>query len=139
MKKITSLILILIGFFLFVLTSCGNPGELSAEATVEDFIQALYSRDPGQLQEHAPFFAELGVEAKEELFDSVQDFSNWEIKSVRVEGKKAEVLVQFYSADKNLRIQFPLRAEGGKWKIQNRISTSTTIDFIPAETSKSES
>lgn len=117
-----------------IFASCSTPGEEKAAELVTRFIQGLYIQDEEAVQQAAPFFAELEEGQREKLYDSVREYNSWELKTVEVKGRKAVAVVEFSKPDANkVQMQFPLEARDGSWHIQEMISFSTTIDFIPAE------
>jgi len=119
---------------IFVISaSCTSPGEEKAAELVTRFIEGLYSRDVESVRQAAPFFAGLEEDQREKLYESVRENDSWELKTVEVKGRKAVVIVEFSQADSTVQMQFPLEARDGSWHIQEMISFSTTIDFIPAE------
>ncbi len=117
-----------------IFASCTHPGEEKAAEVVVRFVEAFYSQDEESVQQTAPFFAELEEGKKEELYKSFREYNTWELKTVEVNGRKAVAVVEFSKPDGNkVQMQFPLEARDGSWRIQEMVSFSTTIDFIPAE------
>ena len=112
---------------------CENPGEKEARLTVERFIAAMIDEDPETAGTYAPFVQELEEKKIERLYREFQSYENWRIKDFEAGGSRAEVPVEFRSDEKSIVIRFPLEAKGDSWRIRDRISFSTTIDFIPAE------
>lgn len=124
--------------FLIIITlllvfSCSSPGRSAAEDVVQQFVEGLYAGDAESIRRAAPFFEELPQQQREQLYDNIEQFSAWHIKSVQINGGSATVLVEFSTEEASLQMQFPLKAQDDSWRIQETISYSSTIDFIPAE------
>ena len=118
---------------LLLLFSCSSPGRSAAEDVVQQFVNGLYARDAESIRRAAPFFDELPQQQRERLYESIEQFTSWEIKTVQINGGSATVLVEFSNEEASLQMQFPLKAQDDSWRVQEIINYSTTIDFIPAE------
>ena len=118
---------------LLLLFSCSSPGRSAAENAVQQFVNGLYARDAESIRRTAPFFDELPQQQREQLYDSIEQFTSWDIKRVQINGGSATVLVVFSNDETSLQMQFPLEAQDDSWRVQEIINYSTTIDFIPAE------
>jgi len=118
---------------LMLLFSCSSPGRSAAEDVVQQFVEGLYARDAESIRRTAPFFDELPQQQREQLYDSIEQFPAWDINSVQINGRSATVLVEFSKEEASLQMQFPLKAQDDSWRVQETISYSSTIDFIPAE------
>jgi hypothetical protein len=118
---------------LLLVFSCSSPGRSAAENVVQQFVEGLYAGDADSIRRAAPFFDELPQQQRQQLYDNIEQFSSWDVKTVQINGRSATVLVEFSSEKANLQMQFPLKAQDDSWRIQETISYSATIDFIPAE------
>ena len=118
---------------LMLIISCSSPGRSAAEDVVQQFVEGLYFRDAESIERAAPFFDELPQQQREQLYDHIEQFSAWDINSVQINGRSATVHVAFSNEEASLRMQFPLKAQDDSWRVQETISYSSTIDFIPAE------
>lgn len=116
-----------------VLFSCAAPSEEQARETVREFVQALQIGNMEELSSFAPFIEDLDAPKKEKLHESFQDFEDWEIREVQIEGRKARVTAHFSSPENSVDIVFPLKSEGGRWVLEEKIRYRSTIDVIPAE------
>lgn len=128
-KKIITLPIIA----LLLVVSCASPGRSAAENVVQQFVEGLYAGDAESIRRTAPFFEDLPQQQREQLYESIEQFSSWEIKTVQINGRSATVLVEFSNEETTLQMQFPLKAQDDSWRIQETISYSSTIEFIPAE------
>ncbi|MDZ7793942.1 MAG: hypothetical protein U5P10_09705 [Spirochaetia bacterium] len=113
--------------------SCASPGRSAAENVVQQFVDGLYAGDAESIRRAAPFFDELPQQQREQLYDHIGQFSTYDIKTVQINGRSATVLVEFSNKETSLQMQFPLKAQDDSWRVQETISYSATIDFIPAE------
>ncbi len=113
--------------------ACSSPGKEAASNTVTRFIEGLYAQDAETVRQAAPFFEEIDPAQKQQLYQNVQSYDAWKVEAVQVKGSSAVVIVEFSKPEKQIQMQFPLRAQDDAWVIQEKISFSTTIDVIPAE------
>ena len=113
--------------------ACSTPGKSAAEKTVSRFVEGLYAQDAEAIREAAPFFTQIDENQKQQLYQNIRAYDSWNIEAVQVKGRSAIVIVEFSSPEKNLQMQFPLKAQNDSWVIQEKFSFSTTIDVIPAE------
>ena len=116
-----------------LLFSCSAPSERQARAAVQSFVEAVRQGDMDRVSSIAPFMKELEVEKREKLRKNFQDFEEWSIGEVRIQGRKARVTAHFSSTENSIDIVFPLRAEGDRWMLEEKLRYRTTIDVIPAE------
>jgi len=118
---------------LMLIISCSSPGRSAAEDVVQQFVEGLYARDAELIRRAAPFFDELPQQQREQLYDNTEQFADWDIKSVQINGRSGTVHVASSNEEASLQMQFPLKAQDDSWRVQETISYSSTIDFIPAE------
>ncbi len=136
MKKKLTLLLIIVTAI--CIGGCSSPDKASAKRVVRQFIEGLYARDENAITQVAPFFNDIEKNQKENLYKNIDKFDSWNIDLVQKKNKNATVMVTFTDNNSETQLRFPLKAKGDSWIIREKISFTTTIDFIPAE-SESES
>lgn len=67
------------------------------------------------------------------IFGAVSEFSHWSIDEVTRDGDSAAARVILTAEERTARIVVPLSLEDGEWIVDERISVTTTLDFVPLE------
>ena len=67
------------------------------------------------------------------IFNAVSEFSHWSIDEVTRDGDSAAVRLILTAEERTARIVVPLSLEDGEWIVDERISVTTTLDFVPLE------
>jgi hypothetical protein len=130
---------------LTLLTSCASRDTGPPRAAVERLMAALFARDAEAVAEVAPALVsdatgsgsdgveEDGVGDLGDVFDALDGFSDWSIEEVSREGDSAVATVALTGDGRNSRIVVPLSLRDGEWVVDEEISVSTTLDFVPLE------
>ncbi len=113
--------------------SCGNPGPNEAASAVEGFIRAFKEGNLQEAARYAPFLSELDEGTAAKLTEQMSRLEAWEILEVRARRRNARVRARLEYADGATQILFPLTVKGGSWIIENKITSTATIEHIPAE------
>lgn len=97
-------------------------------------MRALFAGDTERVAEVAPALAAAGGPADlEAIFAAVAEFTEWSIEDVSRDGSSAVATVTLSAEEQTARIIVPLRLEDGRWLVEERISVTTTLDFVPLE------
>jgi hypothetical protein len=121
-------------FSLAVLGSCTPADTGPPRTAAEELMRALCVGDSDRVAEVAPALAAAGGHADlEAIFAAVAEFTDWSIEEVSRDGARAVATVTLSAEGQTARIIVPLRLEDGRWLVEERISVTTTLDFVPLE------
>lgn len=97
-----------------------------------EFSQAVLTGDSGALEQIAPPFALPAKDLQKQLFQVLQSFPEWNVKTVHIDGDVAIAAVELSNGDRTTQIQIPLSWREDRWIIPEVFRVRTTIDVIPA-------
>lgn len=121
-----------------LLVSCSSRDTGPPRAAAEELMRALFAGDAAAVADVAPALdpgapGATGSTDLDAIFDAVGDFSDWSIDEVSRDGDSAVARVTLTAEERTAEIVLPLSLEDGAWLVDERISVSTTLDFVPLE------
>ena len=113
---------------------CGCTGdEEKIKKTVIGFFESVSSGDLDALQRYFPEFEKLDKAGKDAYITGFAGFSQWDVRSIAIDGSGAVAAVEVVFGGAKLIIQLPLAYEDRRWIVTERTSMRAKIDVVPAE------